>query len=359
MVINTQNQRIMPVKNNQSIMPHILKLVAPALCFLLMIGCKKEDAPATNLAPQISGVTTLENRTNLLSAVNYGDWIMIKGRNLATTFKVDFNGILAADTLYYADDTSITVKIPPVLNDPLNNPITVTTKYGTATYNFKIMQPAPELLSFSPMAGPAGTRVTILGNYFRGVTSVKFDNIDATIVSSTKDQIVVTVPAGVTAAYIFVTTPIGTVKSAITYGFKFMIYEDALTATWNNTSYSATAVYNNTTNVQRGANSIKVNYTANFGALRITKATPAFSTTGYTALKFSVFVPAASVGKKVKVTLNGQSATGLTLTFAKSGWNDFQIPFTNLGNYATITSITFQEFSAMLQELYFDDIGLI
>lgn len=272
---------------------------------------------------------------------------------------MDFNSVLAADSLYYADDTSVTVKIPAVLPDPLNNPITVTTKYGTATYNFKIMQPAPELNSFSPMAGPAGTQVTIYGNYFRGVTSVKFDNIDATIVSSTKDQIVVRVPAGVTFAYIFVTTPIGTVKSALTYGFKFMIYEDALTATWNNTSYSATAVYNNTTNVKRGANSIKVNYTANFGALRISKATPAFSTTGYTALKFSVFVPAASVGKKVKVTLNGQSATGLTLTFASAGWNDFQIPFTNLGNYTTITSITFQEFSAMLQELYFDDIGLI
>jgi hypothetical protein len=349
----------MPVKNNKFIMKHIMKLVAPAIFLLIINGCKKENTPATNLAPQISGVTTLQNRASLLSAVNYGDWIMIKGRNLATTFKVDFNSVLAADSLYYADDTSITVKIPAVLPDPLNNPITVTTKYGTATYNFKIMQPAPELNSFSPMAGPAGTQVTIFGNYFRGVTSVKFDNIDATIVSSTKDQIVVTVPAGVTFAYIFVTTPIGTVKSALTYGFKFTIYEDALTATWSNTSYSATAVYNNTTNVKRGANSIKVNYTANFGALRISKANPAFSTTGYTALKFSVFVPAASVGKKVKVTLNGQSATGLTLTFANAGWNDFQIPFTNLGNYTTITSITFQEFSSILQELYFDDIGLI
>lgn len=359
MVIDTQTQSIMPVTNNQPIMKHIMKLVAPAIFLLMIAGCKKEDAPATNMAPQITGVTTLQNRVNLLSAVNYGDWIMIKGRNLATTFKVDFNSVLAADSLYYADDTSVTVKIPAVLPDPLNNPITVTTKYGTATYNFKIMQPAPELNSFSPMAGPAGTLVTIVGNYFRGVTSVKFDNIDATIVSSTKDQIVVRVPAGVTFAYIFVTTPIGTVKSALTYGFRFMVYEDALTATWSNTSYSATAVYNNTTNVKRGANSIKVNYTANFGALRISKANPAFSTTGYTALKFSVFVPAASVGKRVKVTLNGQSATGLTLTFAKAGWNDFQIPFTNLGNYATITSITFQEFSSMLQELYFDDIGLI
>jgi len=359
MVIDTQNHSIMLVTNNQPIMKHIMKMAA-AFLFLLMIGgCKKEDAPATNMAPQITGVTTLQNRANLLSAVNYGDWIMIKGRNLATTFKVDFNSVLAADSLYYADDTSVTVKIPAVLPDPLNNPITVTTKYGTATYNFKIMQPAPELNSFSPMAGPAGTQVTIYGNYFRGVTSVKFDNIDATIVSSTKDQIVVRVPAGVTFAYIFVTTPIGTVRSALTYGFRFMVYEDALTATWSNTSYSATAVYNNTTNVKRGANSIKVNYTANFGALRISKATPAFSTTGYTALKFSVFVPAASVGKRVKVTLNGQSATGLTLTFASAGWNDFQIPFTNLGNYTTITSITFQEFSAMLQELYFDDIGLI
>jgi hypothetical protein len=343
----------------KSVKPIVIIACLTAIVSIMQVGCKKDDIPENNLPPVIDAVTDLNNRSLSLSAVNYGDWIMIKGKNLATTFKVDFNTVLASDSLIYGDDTSVTVKIPAVLPDPVNNPITVTTKYGSATYNFKILQPAPEIYSFDPMAGPAATTVTIKGNYFRGITNVRFDATNATIISSTKDEIKVTVPAGVTSAYIYVTTPIGTVKSALTYGYKYMIYEDLATATWTNTSYSATSVLTNTTNVKRGTNSIKVNFTSTFGALRLSKASPSLSTTGYTAVKFAVFVPTASVGKRLKVVLSGLSASGLTLTFAKSGWNDIQIPLTNLGNPATITSITFQEFSAMLQELYFDDIGLI
>lgn len=345
-------------------MPHNVYFPVPRLLTLMFgaigfsISCQKEQAPAGSLAPSIQSVAYLDSRNTPLTSAKYGDWVMIRGTNLATTFKVDFNSVLSPDSLFYPDDTSITVRIPPVLPDPVNNPVTVTTKYGTATYNFRILQPAPVITDFDPMAGPAGTQVTIRGNYFRGVSEVRFDNTVTPIVSSTSTQIVVNVPAGITSAYIFVTTPVGTVRSAIAYGFRYPIYEDVLTATWSNTSYSATAVLNNTANLKRGNNSIRVNYTAGFGALRLSKASPALSTTGYTALKFSVFVPAASVGRRVKVMLNGQSATGPTLTFAQSGWNDFQIPLSSIGGYATITSVTFQEFSGVLQELYFDDIGL-
>lgn len=339
--------------------PSLREIFVLSLCMATGFGCKKETVSHESLAPTIQSVTYLDSRTTPLTSAKYGDWVMIRGTNLATTYKVDFNTVPTPDSLYYADDSSITVRIPPVLPDPVNNPITVTTKHGTATYNFRILQPAPEISGFDPMAGPAGTQVTIRGNYFRGVSEVKFDNTVTPIVSNTSTQVVVNAPAGVTAAYIFVTTPVGTARSAIAYGFRYPVYEDVLTATWSNTSYSATAVLNNTANLKRGANSIRVNYTAGFGALRLSKANPALSTTGYTALKFSVFVPAASVGRKVKLMLNGQSATGPTLTFAQQGWNDFQIPLTSIGGYATITSITFQEFSNVLQELYFDDIGLL
>ncbi|MBM3442159.1 MAG: hypothetical protein FJX89_05585 [Bacteroidetes bacterium] len=338
--------------------PTVRFLMVKVATICLSIGCKKEQTPTGSLAPSIQSVAYLDSRSTPLISAKYGDWVMIKGTNLATTFKVDFNSVLSPDSLFYADDTSITVRIPPVLPDPINNPITVTTKYGTATYNFKILQPAPLIMSFDPMAGPAGTPVTIRGNYFRGVSEVRFDNTVTPIISSTSTQIAVNVPAGVISAYIFVSTPVGTARSPLAYGFRYAIYEDALTATWSNTSYSATAVVNNTANLKRGTNSIRVNYTAGFGALRLSKANPALSTTGYTALKFSVFVPAASVGRKVKVMLNGQTATGVTLTFADAGWNDYQIPLTSLGGYATLTSVTIQEFSSLLQELYFDDIAL-
>jgi hypothetical protein len=111
------------------------------------------------------------------------------------------------------------------------------------------------------------------------------------------------------------------------YGFRYLIYDEALTATWSNTSFSATAVLNNATPVRRGALSAKMTCTATFGAFRLTKTAPAVSIAGFTGVRFSVYTPTASVGKKVRVYLNGVSASGVTLTMTKEGWNDFQIAY--------------------------------
>jgi hypothetical protein len=152
------------------------------LLLTTIFSCKKEDNTHA-VPPSITGVTDLTNRGTALSSVKYGEWIVIKGAHLATTFKVEFNTVLVADSLYYADDSTVTVKIPANLPDPINNPITVTTKYGTATYGFKIMQPAPIITRFNPEAGLAGDVVTISGNHFNGVTEVKFGTAVATIIS--------------------------------------------------------------------------------------------------------------------------------------------------------------------------------
>lgn len=336
--------------------PNLILLIG----FLSLVGvtaCKKQQIEDKR-PPILTGVTTLNNRSVTLNAVNYGDWIILRGEHLATAYKVDFNSVLAADSLLYADDTSVTVKIPTVLPDPVNNPITVTTKYGSATLNFRILQPPPVITSFDPMAGPSGQTVTIVGNHFGGVSGVMIGSTSATIISSTRTEIKISVPAGITWGYITVTTSSGSVVSALAYGFRYVVYDDALATGWSNTSYSATATLTNTTPVRRGTNSIKNTCTATFGALRVSKAAPAVSIAGYSALKFSIFVPAASVGKKVKVTLNGVSASGLTLTFDREGWIDYQLPLTSLGGLTTLSSITFQEFSGLRQEFFVDDIGL-
>lgn len=336
----------------------IYQAVAALLLITIALGCKKETI-VDSRPPTLTGVTDLNNRSIVLSSVNYGDWVMLKGTNLSTTFKVDFNSVAAPDSLFYADDTSVTVKIPSVLPDPAQNPITVTTKYGTATLNFKILQPPPVITSFDPMAGPSGQTVTITGNYFGGVTGVKFGNVTANIISSTKNEIKVSVPAGITWSYISVTTASGSVTSANAYGFGYVVYDDVLTTGWSNTSFSATAVMNNTSPVRRGINSIKNTCTATFGALRVSKSGAAINLAGYRALKFSIFVPTGGVGRKVKVILNGQSALGFTVTFANEGWNDYQLPLSNLGNLTTMTSITMQEFSGLRQEFFVDDLGLL
>jgi hypothetical protein len=327
------------------------------LLAVFFFACKKENVENT-APPLINGVTDLIDRGTPLPSVKYGEWIVIKGANLATTFKVEFNTISVSDSLYYADDSTVTVKIPANLPDPINNPITVTTKYGTATYGFKIMQPAPIINGFNPEAGTTGDLVTISGNHFNGVTEVKFDNAVATIVSKSNQELKVNVPAGVTSAFITVTTPIGMATSAIRFGFKYVIYDEKLQTGWSNTSYSSTAVFNNTTPVKRGTTSISNAYTVGFGGFRLNKAAPALSLAGYSSIKFSVFGGPGTEAKKARVIINGVSTTAFQILLKEGEWSTFEIPLSNFNNPATLTSIEVKEFSGLIVTVFLDDIGL-
>ena len=338
--------------------------LSPGLLFCcLLLGACKKDAPIQS-PPQLTGVTDLLQRDVSLTSVKYGDWVILKGKNLATTFKVDFNGVLASDSLIYADDTTVTVKIPDVLPDPANNPITVTTKYGSATLNFRILQPPPTITGFDPMAGPQGQVVTITGYNFGGVTSVKFGTIDATIVSSTAEQIKVNVPAGVTSAYIIVTTQSGSATSADRYGLSYEVFTDAMTTGWTFSPSSANVTYNatNTSPVKRGTTSLRITFSAAWSYLRLVKSA-AISTAGHQGVKFSMYAPADFLNKKVRVYLNNNSTPGsYTITVTKvNEWINYEIPFINFGSPTTLTHIVFNEFSGTTpfpRDIVVDDVGL-
>lgn len=331
--------------------------LAVLLLTLLTVACKKEKQEDTN-PPVITGVTNLLDRGDLLESADFDEWIIIKGQHLATTFKVDFNGEIASDSLVYANDSIITVKIPKTLPDPINNPITVSTKYGTATYNFRILQPPPVITGFDPVAGPEGTQVNILGDFFNGATSVKFNDVEVPIISKAKSTITVQVPQGQTYGYVYVTTPVGTAKSEKVFGFKLVVYDDALASGWSNTSWSTTTDYAHADTVKRGTYALKSPFTGAWGAVRVTKAAPALDLTGYSGVKFSIYGGAGSEAKKVKLLINGVTTTGYTVTLKAGQWTDFQIPLSSLGNPTSLSTLTFQEFSGIKQLIYFDDIGL-
>jgi hypothetical protein len=327
------------------------------LLLTTIFSCKKEDNTHA-VPPSITGVTDLTNRGTALSSVKYGEWIVIKGAHLATTYKVEFNTVLVADSLYYADDSTVTVKIPANLPDPINNPITVTTKYGSATYGFKIMQPAPIITGFNPEAGISGDQVTISGNHFNGVSEVKFGNTVATIVSKSNQQLKVNVPAGITSAFITVTTPVGIATSPIRFGFKYVIYDEKLQTGWSNTSYSSTAVLNHTTTVKRGTTAISNAYTVGFGGFRLSKAAPAVSLAGYSAIKFSIFGGPGTEAKRARVIINGVSTTAFQILLKEGAWSTFEIPLSNFNNPATLSSIEIKEYSGAVVTVYLDDIGI-
>ncbi len=327
------------------------------LILVVLASCKK-DSSENKAVPVISSVIDLNNRGTALTQVDYGAWIIIKGANLATTSKVDFNGTLAADSLLYATDNEVTVKIPSTLKDPINNPITVTTKYGSVTYNFKILQPPPLVSSFNPAAGGPNDEITIKGDYFKGVTEVKFDNAVATIVSSTQTEIKVKIPAGVSSGYVFVTTPVGTAKSASPFGLRTIIFDDALGTlgtVWSNTSYSSTWDMAQNVIKRRGSIAIGHKYSVGFGACRF-RSIPAFTVGTHTMLKISIYGGAGTAGKKVRISLTPAKST-YDLVLTEGVWTDYVIPLVNLGNPTTIDYITFQEFSGFAGQIYIDDVG--
>lgn len=325
-----------------------------AIMLLLISGCKKDKKENTT-PPTLTAVTNLVDRNAALTSIGYGEWIQIKGTNLSTTFKVDFNGTLAADSLIYGDDNSITVKIPSQLTDPINNPITVTTKYGSATLNFQIKQPAPTISSFNPAAGGPGDDVTITGNYFKGLTKVTINGVDATIVSSTQTEIKIKVPTGVTSGIVTATTPVGTATATKTFGLKHTIFDDALRGGWSNTSYSSTWDMAQSVIVRRGTTAIGHKYSVGFGAARF-RCIPTFSTSGYTTLKISIYGGAGTAGKKVRISVTPAKST-YDLILTEGAWTDYQIPLINIGSPTLIDYITFQEFSGLASQIYIDDIG--
>ncbi|WP_113663827.1 IPT/TIG domain-containing protein [Pedobacter nanyangensis] len=329
-----------------------------AAAMMVLFGCKK-DKEENTAPPTLTAVTNLTNRSAELQAVDYGDWIMIKGANLKTTQKVDFNGTLAADSLTYAEDNSITVKIPANLTDPINNPITVTTKYGTATLNFKIRQPAPLVEDFSPGAGVPDDEITIAGNYFKGVSGVTINGVNAAIVSSSQTQIKVKVPAGVTYGPVVITTPVGSVTAAKTFGLKYTIYDDGLKNAWSTSSSYSYNVLDlaNLTTVRRGTSAMFVNYKG-WGAVRY-RLVAKFNTTGYTTIKISIFGGTGTDGKKIRVSSTNGSVKSTTydILIREGKWTDFQIPLINIGSPALIEYLDFQEFSNNASQIYIDDVG--
>ncbi|QMU29862.1 PKD domain-containing protein [Adhaeribacter radiodurans] len=82
----------------------------------------------------------------------------------------------------------------------------------SATVSVSIQQ-AVAVSSFSPLSGPVGTVVTIKGSGFTNISSVKFNNTNASYAVKDAQTIVATVPAGSSTGLISVTTPNGTATS--------------------------------------------------------------------------------------------------------------------------------------------------
>src|SRR6185369_6707597 len=179
---------------------------------------------------------------------------------------------------------------------------------------------------FSPTSGAPGTRVTITGSAFTGVTAAKFNGVAAAFTVNSGTQITATVPATATTGPISVTSPGGTATSAATFtvapritGFTPASGKVGASVVVNGANFTgATAVtFNGTAAVFTVNSAIKITATVPAGATsgKIGVTTPAGSATS--AANFSVaptvnsFSP-ASGAPGASVTITGAAFTGAT-----------------------------------------------
>jgi hypothetical protein len=89
----------------------------------------------------------------------------------------------------------------------------------------------PNITSFTPNSGSAGTSIVITGTNFTGTTAVSFNGTPApSFVVNSATQITVTVPAGALSGPVSVTAPTGTSVSGITFNTGLFIIGSNFTA---------------------------------------------------------------------------------------------------------------------------------
>lgn len=104
---------------------------------------------------------------SLLTSANLGNTICLVGDNLRSIYELYFNDKKAILNNSYMTDNTVIVDIPQGLPDVVSDKIYMVTQgKDTISYDFSITVPAPSITSMSCEYAPAGSEVTIAGNYF-------------------------------------------------------------------------------------------------------------------------------------------------------------------------------------------------
>ncbi len=310
-------------------------------------------------APSLESISAAANLDSTITQGVRGNLYVLSGANLLGTQRVFFNETEAYFNPALVTENNIFVAIPqdaPYFD--ASDQIMIETINGEATLDFSIAQPAPKITSFEPLAAGAGDTITIKGSIFEGLESVRFDEVDAEIISSTTTQIKVKVPEGIVQAFIFVETAGGIARSNQAFGFKFVVYDDVLAEGWWVGGWDGTQDFESTEQVKRGDYSVKRTYIGGYSGFQIGNGGATIDLADKEAVKVSIFAGENAV--RVKLVLNSNYDGGKVIDLVSGEWNDITVPLSELGDPATLTEIVIQEFAGSVPAVvYIDDLGLI
>jgi hypothetical protein len=160
----------------------------------------------TPLAPKIGSFTPTSGSA--------GTGIDILGTRFSGATRVTFNGAAAGFTVVSDSEIRATVSCAAS-----SGSISVTTAEGTgwSSASFAVLHPLPTIDSFTPVSGPVGTTVEIVGSHFSCGSGVEFNGAAAGYGVDSDSEIHAVVPAGATTGPISVTTPSGAGISALPF----------------------------------------------------------------------------------------------------------------------------------------------
>ncbi|MFP5436162.1 MAG: IPT/TIG domain-containing protein [Bacteroidia bacterium] len=328
----------------------ILFAVMAMLSLTVLFSC--DDDTNKGGAPEIENVSLAKND----SLVEFGfadNMYIIRGKNFTGTRKIYFNDV---DTYFNATlvtDNVILVTIDR--NTPYENvpsELKVETPGGTDTYSFRVLPPAPAIVSFNPINAAAGEQFTIYGSYFLE-PKVSVGGVEATVVSSTLTQIVAVMPPGSDRKYVKVTTDSGS-NTWMVSAVGTAIYDDAFYAPWNFESWNNHTYETDFAKAFQGTSFIKKtipgwdNIQGNWGWQE--------NMSQYTGIHFAV--RSEDVGNLIWI-FNGTGWSMNSHSFATGPiWTDVKITWEEMGGIpAAMQNLSFQENTGKTHVYYFDNIG--
>ena len=268
--------------------------------------------------------------TSFTQSVAVGTTVTIFGTNLIGVTGVTFN-TTKATSFTVVSSTQISAVVPA---GTTAGRLSITSASGTVTSTGSFTLALPTVTTVNPSAVTVGSSVILTGTNFVGVTAVKFGTASAiTYTVNSATQITVTVPAGVVASSVFVTTQTGT----NTTGRAYTLAVPTVTAVAPTTVAVGTRITITGTNFT-GATAVKFG-TVNAPNFTVVSATSITVTvpSGIVASTVTVTTPTGPASAGSAYTVSAVSVTNVSLSqLATGSANTVVITGTGLTGAATV-----------------------
>lgn len=230
-----------------SIYKHILFLLAAAVAGTSLVSCEDEPdkyevaggSPEVYyircLSTEVAGTNDDEDThyTNgeLVTSASPQSTLCLVGRNMRSVYEMFFNDKKAILNSSYITDNTLIVDVPGSVPEIVTNKIYMITQSGdTVSYDFEVVIPAPTISSMSNEYAPAGSTVTLNGNYIVDdpgtPLTIAFQDEDGNLVyvdqetisiNSSYTSVSFTVPEGAAEGPITITSIYGTSETVFHY----------------------------------------------------------------------------------------------------------------------------------------------